>query len=85
MFRNLFTVVTLAFAVFAAPAMADEYEDTIASFRAADETAPFFANAHGYVVFPTIGKGGIGLGFCACLHIPLWFAHIYSFILLCVT
>ncbi len=62
MFRNLFTVVTLAFAVFAAPAMADEYEDTIASFRAADETAPFFANAHGYVVFPTIGKGGIGIG-----------------------
>lgn len=62
MFKSFGTAVMLAFAVLAAPVMADEYEDTIASFRAADQTAPFFANAYAYVVFPTIGKGGIGIG-----------------------
>ena len=41
---------------------AGEYEDTIQSFRAAKQTAPFFDSAHAYVVFPTIGKGGIGIG-----------------------
>lgn len=42
--------------------LAGEYEDALKSFRAAKETAPFFDNAYGYVVFPTIGKGGIGIG-----------------------
>ncbi len=46
----------------AAPARADEYSDTIAVFRKAEESGKFFANAHGYAVFPTIGTGGIGLG-----------------------
>jgi lipid-binding SYLF domain-containing protein len=48
--------------VVAASASAGDYEDALASFRAADETAPFFEGAYGYVVFPTIGKGGIGIG-----------------------
>lgn len=52
----------LAAPLFAASAAAGEYEDAIKSFRAADETAPFFNSAYGYVVFPTIGKGGIGIG-----------------------
>jgi lipid-binding SYLF domain-containing protein len=43
-------------------ALADKYEDALASFRAADETAAFFAGAYGYALFPTIGKGGIGIG-----------------------
>ena len=43
-------------------ALADKYSDTIAAFRAAGQTAPFFDSAYGYVVFPTIGKGGIGIG-----------------------
>lgn len=43
-------------------AWADKYGDAIASFRAAEETGPFFDGAYGYVVFPTIGKGGIGIG-----------------------
>lgn len=48
--------------VFAATAQADEYDDAIKSFRAAEETAPFFQSAYAYVVFPTVGKGGIGIG-----------------------
>ncbi|NJD86942.1 MAG: hypothetical protein FIB05_02855 [Betaproteobacteria bacterium] len=44
------------------PARADEYADTIAVFEKAGESAAFFKNAHGYAVFPTVGKGGIGIG-----------------------
>jgi lipid-binding SYLF domain-containing protein len=42
-------------------AMADEFDATIDMFRGAvaDE---FFDNSYGYAVFPTIGKGGIGIG-----------------------
>ena len=41
---------------------ADEYEETIKVFRNAGESGDFFAKSHGYAVFPTIGKGGIGIG-----------------------
>ena len=44
------------------PAWADEYDDTIALFKKADETGKFFGKAYGYAVFPTIGKAGIGVG-----------------------
>ena len=44
------------------PALADKYDDALNSFRMQDATAPFFAEAHGYALFPTIGKGGIGIG-----------------------
>ena len=46
----------------AAPALADEFADTVALFQKAGESGAFFRNAHGYAVFPTIGKGGIGIG-----------------------
>ena len=45
-----------------APAWADEYDDTIALFKNAGESAGFFAKSYGYAVFPTIGKGGLGVG-----------------------
>ena len=43
-------------------ALADRYSDTIDAFRSVADTTPFFEGAYGYVVFPTIGKGGIGIG-----------------------
>ena len=43
-------------------ALADEYDDAINSFKDAGESGAYFANAYGYAVFPTIGKGGIGIG-----------------------
>jgi lipid-binding SYLF domain-containing protein len=53
----------LAFGMlFASAAQADEYDATINVFRKAEESGKFFANAYGYAVFPTIGKGGVGLG-----------------------
>jgi len=44
------------------PARADDYSDTIAAFEKASESKAFFSTAHGYAVFPTIGKGGIVVG-----------------------
>ena len=43
-------------------AWADSYSDTIQSFRNAGKSGGFFNSAYGYAVFPTIGKGGFGIG-----------------------
>jgi len=46
----------------ASSARADEYSDTIAVFKNAGESGEFFHKCYGYAVFPTIGKGGLGIG-----------------------
>jgi len=43
-------------------AWSDEYADTIKVFRNAGESGAFFDNSAGYAVFPSVGKGGIGVG-----------------------
>ena len=43
-------------------AYADNYSATIEVFKKSDAVKPFFENCYGYTVFPTIGKGGIGIG-----------------------
>jgi hypothetical protein len=40
----------------------DDYQETINVFKNAGESANFFKTAYGYAVFPTIGKGGVGVG-----------------------
>jgi lipid-binding SYLF domain-containing protein len=42
-------------------AWADDYESTIQSFKNA-VSGEFFDDSYGYAVFPTIGKGGVGIG-----------------------
>jgi lipid-binding SYLF domain-containing protein len=39
-----------------------KYQETIATFKQSDVAKKYFATAHGYAVFPTIGKGGLGIG-----------------------
>ena len=58
--RWLAPLILLALA--AAPARADKYDDTIKAFRNAGESGRFFETSHAYAVFPTIGKGGFGIG-----------------------
>lgn len=41
---------------------ADDYDNTIKVFQNAGESGQFFKKCYGYAVFPTIGKGGIGIG-----------------------
>ena len=43
-------------------AWADEYDDAIQAFKSAGASGTFFDKSYGYAVFPTIGKGGIGIG-----------------------
>ena len=43
-------------------AQADSYSNTIEVFKKSPAVQPFFKSAYGYAVFPTVGKGGIGIG-----------------------
>ena len=43
-------------------ALADGYDDALKVFRNAGASAQFFDTAYGYALFPTIGKGAIGIG-----------------------
>jgi lipid-binding SYLF domain-containing protein len=55
-------VLLVAFAISSAPALADNYSETIQLFKNAGQSATFFDQSYGYAVFPTIGKGGLGIG-----------------------
>ena len=41
---------------------ADKFAETIGIFNQSPQVQPYFKNAYGYAVFPTIGKGGLGIG-----------------------
>jgi lipid-binding SYLF domain-containing protein len=60
--RPFATSLLIAFLLAAPSVRADDYDDTIAVFKAAGESAYLFDSAFGYAVFPTIGKGGIVVG-----------------------
>jgi hypothetical protein len=65
MSKRTFVVVGLVAALLAMPASAREvkdYSETINEFKKISVVAGFFGTAHGYAVFPTIGKGGLGIG-----------------------
>jgi len=40
----------------------DDYSNAIKVFKDSPVVQPYFKNAYGYAIFPTIGKGGIGIG-----------------------
>lgn len=61
--RLISTLSLAASLMFTQAALADsEYSDTIAKFKLASDTHRFFDNAYGYAIFPTVGKGGLGIG-----------------------
>jgi len=43
-------------------ATADNYDEARTVFQEAGASGALFANCYGYALFPTIGKGGIGIG-----------------------
>ncbi|MDH3947794.1 MAG: YSC84-related protein [Gammaproteobacteria bacterium] len=59
---RLFVVVISALVFFPAYVAADDYSKAAKVFRDSPVVAPYFKNSYGYAVFPTIGKGGIGIG-----------------------
>ncbi len=40
----------------------EDYSKTVNNFKQIEAVNPFFNTAYGYAVFPTIGKGGLGIG-----------------------
>ncbi|QBG37048.1 YSC84-related protein [Litorilituus sediminis] len=56
-----FIYLILSF-IFTTTAYASDVEHTINTFKKSPQVAKFFKNSYGYAVFPTIGKGGVGLG-----------------------
>lgn len=40
----------------------EKYSYTLTVFKRSDQVKPYFQNAYGYAVFPTVGKGGIVVG-----------------------
>ena len=59
--RRLFCFAPLLLLA-AGVAHADNYSDTIASFKNAGDSAGFFSTSYAYAVFPTIGAAGFIVG-----------------------
>ncbi len=59
---SIVTLTVIMAMALSIPAMADSYADTIAIYKKSAAVQPFFKNAYGYAVFPTIGKGGFVVG-----------------------
>jgi len=59
--RTLFISLFAVFALIAQPTFADDVDTAIENFRGAG-AGDFIDDAYGYAVFPSIGKGGIGIG-----------------------
>jgi len=55
-------LIMLALLSINGPVYADSYSEAIGVFRASAVVRPYFKSAYGYAVFPTVGKGGIGIG-----------------------
>jgi lipid-binding SYLF domain-containing protein len=67
MSKRQLTAVGLVALLVALPALAKgkevkDYSKAIGDFKKIEVVAPFFESAHGYAVFPSIGKGGLGVG-----------------------
>ncbi len=62
---NRFLILMIIFSlalVLANPVQADKFTNTVNVFKKSEAVQPFFKNAYGYAVFPTVGKAGIGIG-----------------------
>jgi lipid-binding SYLF domain-containing protein len=55
-------VLMSALALTAGVAFGDVYDNAIGSFKEAHQSARFFSDSYGYAIFPTVAKGGLGVG-----------------------
>lgn len=61
-FVKLFVLSIILGFCFSGNAAADDYSKTISVFKQSSSVKPFFKDCYGYSIFPTVGKGGIGIG-----------------------
>jgi lipid-binding SYLF domain-containing protein len=57
-----FALAVVALALVGGSVLAATDAETVALFKKAGQSAKYFGNSYGYAVFPTVGKGGIGIG-----------------------
>ena len=62
MIKKLTMLVLAVMMVAGSLAWADDYSDAIDVFKKAGESAAFFKDSYGYAIFPSIAKGGLGVG-----------------------
>ena len=55
-------LLALPFGTAMAEDEAAKYSETVSLFKNAGESGVYFDDAYGYAVFPTIGKGAVGIG-----------------------
>ena len=60
----LFTIIMMVVLVSNVSAKSEvkDYTSTINLFKQSPPVQPYFKNAYGYAVFPSVGKGGFGIG-----------------------
>ncbi|WOT05066.1 lipid-binding SYLF domain-containing protein [Shewanella youngdeokensis] len=62
-FKKITTIACLILGLCATAAYADDgYAQAKKAFQQAEQTQHFFNTAYGYALFPTVGKGGFGVG-----------------------
>ncbi len=60
--RSFLAVVVAALVVMPGYVSADKFTEAAKVFKDSDVVAPYFTKSYGYAIFPTIGKGGFGIG-----------------------
>ena len=58
----IFLVMVISLISCATTTVQDQYAYTAAVFKRSPQVKPYFQNAYGYAVFPTIGKGAVVIG-----------------------
>lgn len=61
-FRLFLSFVFSALVLIPVYAVAENHSDSIKVFKDSPVVGPYFNKSYGYAIFPTIGKGGIGIG-----------------------
>ncbi|WP_020676997.1 YSC84-related protein [Geopsychrobacter electrodiphilus] len=64
--RFLTFIILTSCLILSSPVLASDVapnpEDPLMVYRSSEVAGPFFNNSYGYAFFPTVGKGGIGIG-----------------------
>lgn len=60
--KKLLSTIFFTLLIISQSVMADKNIDTLKMFHEAGESSEFFQKSYGYVLFPNIGKAGVGIG-----------------------
>mgnify|MGYP000104566875 FL=1 len=58
--KNLFLAIIIL--MFSYPILANSDKSAVANFNKSEQVQQFFDKAYGYAIFPSVGKGGFGIG-----------------------